>query len=163
MTVECSWMHVSMAYQVACAVGSVSLKSIFKCAVVRSQGIFTLNIHITVVCCVMQHIRSYLEHGNEYHVNETLSLRNADVTLVLYESYSASDPVRGPHVVTRDINTTTMQTYFKFVNRPTISVKKIQLFRLFFLHTVERQCYATATILTAETARWKKRTYDQPF
>lgn len=161
MTVECSWMHVSMAYQVACAVGSFSLKSIFKCAVVRSQGIFTLTIHITVVCCVMQHIRLYLEHGNEYHVNETLSLRNAGVTLVLYESYSASDPVRGPHVVTRGINTTTMQTYFKFVNRPTISVKKYNCFVSSF--SVERQCYATATILTAETARWKKRTYDQPF
>ena len=128
MTVECSWMHVSMAYQVACAVGSVSLKSVFKCAVLRSQGIFTLNIHITVVCCVMQHLRLYLEHGNEYHVNETLSLRNAGVTLVLYESYSASDPVRGPHVVTRGINMTTMQTYFKFVNRPTISVKKYNCF-----------------------------------
>ena len=41
-----------MLQKVTCAFGSISTKSIFTLAAVRSQGIVTLSIHITVVCSV---------------------------------------------------------------------------------------------------------------
>ena len=43
---------VNMSGLVTCAFGSISLKSIFTRALVRSQGIVTLSIHITTVCSV---------------------------------------------------------------------------------------------------------------
>ena len=41
-----------MSELVTCAFGSISLKSIFTRALVRSQGIVTLSIHITTVCSI---------------------------------------------------------------------------------------------------------------
>ena len=43
---------VNMSELVTCAFSSISLKSIFTRALVRSQGIVTLSIHITTVCSV---------------------------------------------------------------------------------------------------------------
>ena len=47
---------VNMSGPVTCAFGSISLKSIFTRALVRSQGIVTLSIHITTVCSVQTFI-----------------------------------------------------------------------------------------------------------
>ena len=41
-----------MSELVTCAFSSISLKSIFTRALVRSQGIVTLSIHVTTVCSV---------------------------------------------------------------------------------------------------------------
>ena len=41
-----------MSELVTCAFSSISLKSIFTHALVRSQGIVTLSIYITTVCSV---------------------------------------------------------------------------------------------------------------